>query len=373
MNLSSSKLSSLLVAVLAVASTGCGGIDPGSLKAVNLGFPPSGRSLGSFIVSPEGRPFVLMSKGGLWELKGSLEEDTQVWVRREDSVLPTDLLGFVEGVGLIGLGYGGDNRSVYLAITDQGVTQLPGLADGTPILPLLVAENGTVLGASRNFYAFSKLLRLAPGASVWEEIAGTDPSTGTANAPASAVRHPNGKIYATNGSRVFELAGDLSSATKLFDCNTRELGSCGVSSRLVVGGIRLGGDGTLTLAMANDEAELYSFRPGDTRLTKRAVLRMPINEQEYFGGPQGMVVDSEGNAYVVMRTEQVGGECHVLAHLKGAAQKEWVTVATGLPRVLHLQMDSKDGIWMWDSSDSATGLWKLVPESLECSMCGEQP
>lgn len=371
MDLTSSFILRLLfVAVFVVQSSGCGGIDPGSLKAVNIGFPPT-RGLGSFIVSPEGRPFLLMSSNStreLWELEGSLEEDTQVWVRRDGITPPMDLLGFTEGVGLIASGNDG-GRFVYLAITDQGITQLPGLADNKPIMPLWVAANGTVLGASRDFTAFTPLLRLAPGASTWEEIPGTAPSTGSGSAPASAVLHPNGKVYATNGSRIFELAADLSSATKLFDCNTRELGSCGVSSHLVAGGLRLGGDGTLTFAMANDEAELYSFRPGDAKLTKRAVVRSPVNEQEYFGGPQGLVVDSEGNAYVVMRTQQVGGEGHVLAHRKGAAQTEWVTVVTGLPRVLHLQMDKKDGIWLWDSSDDYTGLWKLVPSSTECPRC----
>ncbi|HEX5750488.1 MAG TPA: hypothetical protein VFZ09_29945 [Archangium sp.] len=364
---------SLLLGLLVVGGAGCDARDPGALKAVNIGFPPGARGLGALAVSPEGRPFVLMSSSSssaLWELEGSLEEDTQVWVRRELAVTPQDLLGFVEGVGLIGYAFSGD-RPVYLGITDEGATPLARWVDGTPVLPLWVSENGTVLGVSKLAYPQSRLLRLAPGASAWEEIAGTEPSFGMGTVIASAVLHPNGKLYATNGSRIFELPTDLSGATKLFDCDTRELGSCGVSSRLVHGGIRLAGDGTLTIAMANDEVELYSFRPGDRRLTKRAVVRSPINEQSYFGRAQGLVVDRKGNAYVVMRTEQVGGEGHVLAHRPGAAQTEWVTVVTGLPRVLHLQMDQKDGIWLWDSSDSYTGLWKLVPSSTQCPRCGE--
>lgn len=391
MNLTSSNLSFLerglpafvrrllLVAVLALESTGCGEPDPVpppvSLKAVNIGFPPYGGGMGTFAVSPGGRVFVLMfssTASVLWELEGSLEEDTQVWVRRNQPVtMSRFLLGFVEGMGLIGSGIL-DGRWIHLAITDQGSTQLPGHANGTQVQPLLLAENGAVLGVSLPTYGStnSKLLRLAPGASAWEEIPGTDPSTGSGKAPASAVRHPNGKIYATNGSRIFELTGDLSSATTLLDCGTRELGACGESSRLVTGGLRLGGDGVLTFAMANDEPELYSFRPGDSELTKRAVLRSPINGQGYYGGPQGLAVDSEGTAYVVMRTEEVGGAGHVLAHRSGDAPDKWVTVVTGLPSKLDIQMDGKDGIWLWgSSSETYTGLWKLVPSSTECPRC----
>ncbi|MFY0564088.1 hypothetical protein ACN28E_09580 [Archangium lansingense] len=369
----------LLVAILAVESTGCDEPDPVprpvSLKAVNIGFPPNVGGMGTFAVSPGGRVFVLMSTltaSRLSELEGSLEEDTQVWVRREQPVMMSRFLrGFVEGLGLIGAGIR-DGRWAHLAITDQGTTQLPGLADGTQIQPLLVAENGAVIGVPEPEYGStnSKLLRLAPGASAWVEIPGTDPSTRSGPAPASAVRHPNGKIYAMNGSRIFELAGDLSSATTLFDCDTRELGPCGESWLLVTGGLRLGGDGVLTFGKTNDEPELYSFRPGDSELTKRAVLRSPINEQGYFGRPQGLVVDSEGTAYVVMRTEELGGEGHVLAHRSGDALDEWVTVVTGLPSALQLQIDGKDGIWLWGhSSETYTGLWKLVPSSTECPRC----
>ena len=363
-----------LLAAVMLGAAGCGdGTDPTSMKAVNIGFPPVGRSFGALAVTDDGHAYVnLQSSMGLWKLQGSLEEDTQVWVQRGDvagNIM--DLPRTVPGLGIIAsTSENGTNGYVerYHVLTEDGFTPLPTLADGGRVMPVLKTPGGAMLGMAGSASGFRPLQRLAPGASVWEEIPNTPPSAGTTSAPVSAVLHPNGKVYATNGSRIFELPADLSSATKIFDCDTRELGSCNASSN-VIGGLRIDGEGHMTLAVMNDEPELYTFEPGDARLTKRAIVRPPINDQSYFGRPFAMVVDKDNNAYVAMRTEQIGGEGHVLAHRAGDKQTEWVTVVTGLPRVLNMVMDGKDGIWLWDHSDTHTGLWKLVDEDLECPKC----
>lgn len=364
----------LVAAVLLLGAAGCGGgKNPDSLKAVNIGFPPVGRDYGALAVTDDGHAYVNLLDKGLWKLKGSLEEDTQVWVQRTDVTgnIIMDLPRNAPGVGVIASvseGEPGAYVSRYRVITEDGFNAVPVLGDGSRVMPVFKTPTGALLGMAGSEQGFRPLHRLVPGSSTWEEIPNTPPSAGSSSAPVSAVLHPNGKIYATNGSRIFELPADLSSATKVFDCDTRELGSCNAPSH-VIGGLRIDGEGHMTLLVMNDEPELYTFQPGDARLTKRAILRSPVNGQGYFGRSFAMVVDQDNNAYVAVRTEQVGGEGHVLAHRAGDGQTEWVTAVTGLPRVLNMVMDGQDGIWVWDHSDTHTGLWKLVDESVECPRC----
>lgn len=315
------------------------------------------------VVSEDGRPFVWKSDG-LWVLHGSIEEDTQVWVRTSHEGV-VDLYRYAKGRGAVSRFQASGQRYVVLGETE--VTSFPGATDAPSPQPVLSTTSGIWLGAAQGI-GTGALQRLGPGAEAWEPIAETAPSATGGDATVSAVVHPNGNVYALNGARLYELSADLSAPRLLFDCNTRELGTCGASARLAAPGLQLAADGTLAFAITHDETELYTYRPGDARLTKSARVRNPINEQTYFG-TQGMVVDSRGNAYLLARTEQVGGECHVLVHHPGADLDTWSTIVVGLPRVMSLHIDGRDGVWLWDHSDEYSGMWKLIPKSVRCPRC----
>jgi hypothetical protein len=96
-----------------------------------------------------------------------------------------------------------------------------------------------------------------------------------------------------------------------------------------------------------------------------------INGQVYGGRIGQLAVDKQGTLFVLARTEQSGGEIHLLAHRLGAREDEWVTAVTGLPRVMTLLQDDAGTMWLWDGSDSRQGLFKVVPKTVTCKVCGE--
>lgn len=350
-------------AVVGVASLvlwACGGAaGPDGVKAVNVGFPSS-RGLGALGVDPGGRVFLRVSQD-VWELTGSLEADTQVW-KQQDAFAGQDVSWGVPGYGAVA-----HDGQQWKSLSRPDAEPLPYLVAPTVFTPLLVEPDGTALAVGRDSLSAALLYRRAPQGA-WTPLDGTGQPYTTFT---SALRLDDGRVFAFHGSRVFELPPGLASATVAWDCDTRALGSCGASASIQSFARKLP-DGRLVFLARNPQVEVYAFKPGDAELTRLARLgTAPVNGQVYGGSTQGLGVDGAGNVYLAVRTEQTGGEVHLLGHRPGAGEDDWVTAVTGLPRVVTFLGDDAGTLWLWDGSDSFTGLWKVMAKSARCKVCGE--
>lgn len=339
---------------------------PEGLKAVRLGFPNEA-GLGTAAIDPAGRAFVSVN-GRLWELTGRLEDDSQVWVN-------LDGYGGFELGWFAAPGYGAHASSPgneWVSLVNPDARTFPARAEnGAAVVRLLLVEpDGTGLASYTSSTSGHWLARLPPGETSWQTIEGTNQPQGNFS---SAVRLADGRVFAAHGSRVFELPPGLASASVAFDCNTRELGSCGTGAS-VAGLMKPLPDGRLVLLVNNPQVEVYAFAPGDAKLTRLGTLGLggtAINGQVYGGRIGQLAVDKQGTVYVLARTEPSGGEIHLLAHRLGAREDAWVTAVTGLPRVMTLLQDDAGTMWLWDGSDSRQGLFKVVPKTVTCTVCGE--
>lgn len=350
---------SLLVLALQLIGAACGASGPDGVRAVNIGFPSS-REMGALGVDPGGRVFAQVG-AIVWELTGAIEEDTQVW-RQQAAFADHQVSWGVPGYGAVAR----DGR-VWRSLTTPSAEPLPYLEGVTVFTPLLVEPSGVALAVGTQDLAVAELYRRAPGGT-WTKLEGTRQR---ATIYTSAVRVEDGRVFAFHGSSVFELPPGLATASVAYGCDTRALGSCGGNASIQSFARRLP-DGRMVFFVLNPQAEIYAFAPGDAELTRLArVGPGPIGGQLYEGRSQGLAVSGSGDVFMALRTEQSGGEVHLLAHRPGDAEDAWVRVVVGLPRVVTYLQDDAGSMWLWDSSDTNSGLWKVISADASCRVCGE--